>query len=143
MTLLAAALTGGMTLVAPSAAYAADVQFADANLAACVAENLSLDPATTTFDSSALAAITSLDCFDAGIEDLGGIEALVGLEALDVSFNAITDSARWEALSALLRTTWTPRSKRWTGGFPRAATPRCRSIRGSTAIASIWSGATA
>lgn len=91
MTLLAAALTGGMTLVAPSAAYAADVQFADANLAACVAENLSLDPATTTFDSSALAAITSLDCFDAGIEDLGGIEALVGLEALDVSFNAITD----------------------------------------------------
>ncbi len=91
MTLLAAALTGGMTLVAPSTAYAADVQFADANLAACVAEELELDASTTVFDSTSLAAITSLECFDAGIEDLGGIEALVALEELDVSFNRITD----------------------------------------------------
>lgn len=91
MTLLAAALTGGMALVAPSAAYAADVQFADANLAACVAEKLGVDTGTTTFDSSALATITSLDCYDAGVEDLGGIEALTALTALDISGNKVTD----------------------------------------------------
>lgn len=101
MTLLAAALAGGMTLVAPSAAYAADVQFADANLAACVAENLSLDPATTSFDSSALAAITSLDCYDKGIAELDGIEALTGLTDLDVSWNQITDIGTLASLDSL------------------------------------------
>lgn len=91
MTLLAAALTAGMALVTPSAAYAADVQFADANLAACVATELGIDPSTTTFDSSALAGISSLDCSDKGIAHLDGIEALTGLTDLDVSWNHLND----------------------------------------------------
>lgn len=101
IALLATVVTAGVGVFAPSAAYAATVQFADANLAACVAAELSLDAGTTAFDPSDLAAITSLDCSDKGIADLTGIEALSGLTHLDIADNKVTDLAALEQIDTL------------------------------------------
>ncbi|PFG17351.1 hypothetical protein ATK74_1918 [Propionicimonas paludicola] len=101
VALLSVVLTAGLSVAAPTAAQAASVQFADAKLATCVAQHLSLDPGTTSFDSSDLAAITSLDCKDKGIADLTGIEALTGLTSLDISGNKVTDLAALEQIDSL------------------------------------------
>jgi hypothetical protein len=101
IALVSAVVTAGTAIIAPTAANAVTVQFADAKLAACIADELGVDPGTTSFDASALAAITSLDCSYQDVVELGGIEALSGLTFVDLSGNKITDISALEQIPGL------------------------------------------
>lgn len=101
IAVLSLAVTAVMVISGPTVAYAANVSFADENLAACISDELALPSETATFDSSDLAAVASLDCSYLDIAELSGIEALSGLTDLDLSGNEIADVTPLAGLTGL------------------------------------------
>lgn len=78
----------------------AGVQFADANLEACVRAHTAVpDVGSITFDH--LANVVLLNCSGMGIRDLGGLENLINLQVLSLSNNLIFDASELAELANL------------------------------------------
>lgn len=87
---IASAVTASLLVATP--ANAVDVTFADPALQSCVNQRLG-QPDTAPVSASQAAGITQLSCYNMGITDLDGIQALTSAWDLNLSNNAITDLA--------------------------------------------------